>query len=149
MDQSDAKDLAELNQMANQTLSHVDATSIANHALTNSIALWVLIAIVIGAIVYFRYRTSIERIRLMQSLIEKGQPIPPELLTGNAKKRDPVARGIMLISIGLATGLFFWAMTSGYFGEKDPDSWLPFFGAFPLFIGIAYLTIGLYQRRHG
>lgn len=149
MDQSDAKDLAELNQMANQTLSHVDATSIANHALTNSIALWILIAAVIGAVIYFRYRTSIERIRLAQTLIEKGQPIPPELLAGNAKKRNPVARGIMLISIGLATSLVLWTMTSGYFGEKDPDTWLPFLGAFPLFIGIAYLTIGLYQRRHG
>ena len=54
-----------------------------------------------------------------------------------------------MTSVGMAMILFLWAMTSGYFGEKDPDSWLPFLGVFPLFIGIAYLGIGLYQRRHG
>ena len=149
MDQSDAKDLAEANRMLNQTLSHVDATSIANHALYNGIVLWVLVAAIIGAFIYFRYKASIERMRLLQSLVEKGLPIPPELVAGSGKKPNPVARGMVLISVGLATSLFFWAMTSGYFGEKEPDTWLAFLGVFPLFIGIAHLAFGFYQGRHG
>jgi len=127
----------------------VDATSIANHALDNTIALWILVAAVIGAFIYFRYKASIERTRLIQTLVEKGLPIPPELLAGSTKKANPIARGMVLISVGLATSLFFWAMTSGYFGEKEPDTWLAFLGVFPLFIGIAHLAFGLYQRRHG
>ena len=150
MDQSDAQDLAALNQMVNQTLAHVDATSIANHALYNGIFLWAMIGAVIITAIYFRYKVRIERTRLLQTLAEAGRPFPAELLNGDLKTRvNPVARGIVLISVGLATILFLWAMTSGVFGEKDPDTWLPFVGVFPLFIGIAYLAIGLYQRRHG
>ncbi len=149
MDQSDAKDLAEASKILNQTLTHVDVTSIANHALYNSIFLWAMVGAVIIAAIYFRYKTRIARTRLLQTFVEKGQPIPPELLGEAKTKANPVARGIVLISAGLATILFFWAMTSGVFGEKDPDTWIPFLGVFPLFIGIAYLSIGLYQRRHG
>jgi hypothetical protein len=149
MDQSDAKDLAELNQTLNQTLGHVDATSIANHAIYNGVIFWLILGTIIIVTIYFRHKGRIERTRLLQTFVEKGLPIPPELLSEPRAKANPIARGIMLTSSGLATILFLWSMTSGVFGEKDPDTWLPFLGVFPLFIGIAYLAIGLYQRRHG
>jgi hypothetical protein len=148
MDQSDAKDLAALNQTLNQALTHVNATSIVNHALYTGIAFWVVIGAVIITAIYFRHKAGIARTKLLQTLAETGQPIPAGLLNGDLKTRvNPIARGIVLISVGLATIVFLWAMTT--LGEKDPDTWLPFLGAFPLFIGIAYLAIGLYQRRHG
>lgn len=150
MDQSDAKDLAEAKQVLDQTLGHLDTTSIVNHALVNGAIFWLIVGTIIIVAIYFRHKTAIERTRLLQTLAEKGQPIPAELLGSEPKaKANPVARGIVLISVGLATILFLWAMTSGLFGEKDPDTWLPFLGVFPLFIGIAYIAIGLYQRRHG
>jgi len=150
MDQSDEKVLAALNQTLNQALTHVDATSIVNHALYTGIAFWVMIGAVIITAIYFRHQGRMARTRLLQTLAEKGQPIPAGLLNGDLKtKTNPIARGIVLISVGLAAILFLWAITSGTFGEKAPDTWLPFLGAFPLFIGIAYLAIGLYQRRHG
>jgi hypothetical protein len=149
MDQ-DAKDLAALNQTLNQALTHVDATSIVNHALYTGIAFWVMIGAVIITAIYFRHKARIARTRLLQTLAETGQPIPAGLFNDDLKtKANPIARGVVLISVGLATILFLWATTSGTFGERSPDAWLPFLGAFPLFIGIAYLAIGLYQRRHG
>jgi hypothetical protein len=154
MDQTDPADLKDLHQLS-QLLSqaHVDVTSIANHAVYVGAVFWVAIGAIVISAIYFRQKGRSDRIKLLQTLAEKGQPIPPELLNGADWGRGSVnyiARGIVLISIGLAMVLFFLAAVGAFSGTMGrSDIVAPFLGAFPLFIGLAYLGIGLYQRRHG
>ena len=113
-----------------------------------------IVFLVIGGVMicwlYFRSRMHTDKV--LQSLVEKGLPIPTELF----RKTDTqdaravyLARGAILVSVGLAAIVFFWAMTSGNFGPRQPDVlWLPFLGIFPLFAGIACIAIGFVQRPH-
>jgi hypothetical protein len=157
MDQKDAADSKALLDQLNQTLqqSHLDVTSITNHALYNGIVFWLVIMVIVIAAIYFKQKGNADRIKLLQTLAEKGQPIPPELLNGanwgqSKGSVNYIARGIVLISIGLAMILFFMAAVGVFSGTMERDDIVaPFLGAFPLFIGLAYLGIGLYQRRHG
>jgi hypothetical protein len=157
MDQSDATALKALNQLSQMlSQSHLDVTSIANHAAYVGAVFWVVIGTIVVVAIYFKQKGTADRIKLLQILAEKGQPIPPELLNGAAWGKSKgsvnyIARGIILISIGLAMICFFLATIGAFTGTiKDPEEIVaPFLGAFPLFIGLAYLGIGLYQRRHG
>ncbi len=157
MDQKDLADSKALLNQLNQTLqqSHLDVTSIANHAVYVGAIFWIVIGAIVIAAIYFLQKGRADRIKLLQTLAEKGQPIPPELLNevdwGKSKGGvNYIARGIVLISIGLAMILFFLAAIGVFSGTVERDNILPpFLGAFPLFIGLAYLGIGLYQRRHG
>ena len=104
---------------------------------------------------YFRARMHTDNV--LQSLAEKGQPIPTELFR-KAEVQDMraryITRGVVLIAVGLATVTFFGAMV-----HFDPPArlsavlevgtplWLPFLGAFPLFAGAAYLVLGLLQTK--
>ncbi len=122
--------------------------------------LFLIIGAVLISLLYFRARMHTDKV--LQSLAEKGQPIPPELFrkadTQDMRARY-IARGIILIAVGLATVTFFSAMiyfepgqrviteTSTYTRDAAP-LWLPYLGAFPLFTGIAYLLVGWLQPKH-
>lgn len=155
MDQKDLANSKALLDQLNQTLqqSHLDVTSIANHAAFVGAVFWVAIGAMVIAAIYFKHKGRADRIKLLQTLAEKGQPIPPELLSGADLGKGSVnyiARGIILISIGLAMILFLLAAVGVFSGTMERDGIAaPLLGAFPLFIGLAYLGIGLYQRRHG
>jgi hypothetical protein len=153
MDPADREALHQLSQALTQ--NHIDINGIANHALYTGMFFWFAIASVIIAVLYFRYRTRADRMKVLQTLAEKGQPIPQELLTGalgssGTSPPNYITRGIVLISIGLAMIVFFTVAVSAIFGGIHGDNLTaPFLGAFPLFLGLAYLGIGVYQRRHG
>lgn len=115
-------------------------------------------------LIYFlHYRARMHTDTVLKDLAEKGIPIPPELFR-KADTRDMravyLARGAILISVGLATLVFFWAMISQTFGYDyssdmakahdliPPPHYLPFLAAFPLFAGIACVIIGYLQRPH-
>lgn len=124
-----------------------------------------LFFIICGAVlIYFlHYRARMHTDKVLQSLAEKGVAIPPEMF----RKADTrsmrsvyLARGAILIAVGLATIVFFCAMISTTFGYDyssdlikangliPPPHYLPFLGVFPLFAGIACLFIGYTQRPH-
>jgi hypothetical protein len=71
----------------------------------------------------------------LQQMIEKGQPIPPELLQspdGGRRPRNDLLYGLIFSGIGLALMVFFLTIAHGF---KGP--WA--IGLIPLFIGIAFL----------
>ena len=116
-----------------------------------AITFWAVIAIVLVANGFFVYQVRVARYRVMQTLAEKGQPVPPELFTG-PRKSAPVGLmrgGIILVFIGVALGVFFWSMTSqSYFhGPIESAGWLPTLGLFPLMIGLALLLTALFERN--
>jgi hypothetical protein len=117
---------------------------------TVAITFWLVIGIVVIANGFFVYQVRAARYRVMQSLAEKGQPVPVELFNG-PRRAAPVGLmrgGIILVFIGMALMGFFWSMTAqSYFhGPIEDASWLPTLGLFPLMIGLALLLMALFER---
>jgi hypothetical protein len=153
MDPSDKDALHQLSQALSQ--GHIDVNSIVNHGIVVAVTFWLVIGAIVIATLFFRYKARADRMKLLQTLAEKGQPIPPELLNGalGSTQTGPVnyiTRGVVLVSIGLAMIVFFAVAGGAFAGTMHGDDWAgPVLGAFPLFLGLAYLGIGVYQRRHG
>src|SRR5215472_14391301 len=114
-----------------------------------AIVFWAMIGFVFVANGYFVYQVRMARYRVMQTLADKGQPVPPELLSGNVR-RAPVGlmRGaIILLCLGGALSIFFWSMTaqSIFHGPIQDVAWLPTIGLFPMAIGFALLLMALLE----
>lgn len=112
---------------------------------------WASIAVIAVAASFFSYLSRAARYRMLQSLAEKGQPLPPELLANladaNGSPRGVLRSGIILVCIGTALSFFLWAMTSPQFdGPIRNLSWLPTVGAFPFMIGVGLLLISALDR---
>jgi hypothetical protein len=124
------------------------ADSIVPHLVP--IIFWIIFGAIALTAIFLRHQRELSRHRLIQTLAEHGQQIPPELFADPARDRpkDRVEHGIILLSVGAALAVFLWAMTSGLFGEETGPHWLPFVGVFPFLIGLAMLAIGLTQRPH-
>ncbi|HWD27170.1 MAG TPA: DUF6249 domain-containing protein [Rhizomicrobium sp.] len=115
------------------------------------VAIWVVVGIVLIANGYFVYQVRIARYRVMQTLADKGQPVPPELFTG-VLRQAPVGLlrgGIVMTCLGLALGIFLWAMTaqSVFAGPIDNLGWLPTVAFFPIMVGVALLLMAMVDRR--
>lgn len=93
----------------------------------------VLIVAVIMLINYFKARSLH---RTVQSMVEKGQPIPPALLASPAlpRPRSDLRRGIVLVMVGLGLMLFCGAAS-----DWDGGAWAV--GIIPFLIGLGYLLV--------
>jgi uncharacterized protein DUF6249 len=116
-----------------------------------AVTFWVVIGIVVVANGYFVYQVRMARYRVMQTLADKGQPVPIELFTG-VLRRAPTGLmrgGIVMTCLGLALGGFLWAMTaqSVFAGPIHDVGWLPTVALFPLMIGVALLLMAMFERR--
>ena len=132
--------------------------------ISNVLGPSLIMAILAAPIIFFLYfRARMHTDTVLKELAEKGIAIPPELFrkadTSNMRTTY-LARGAILISVGLATLVFFCAMISQTFGYDysdgyikangliPPPHYLPFLAAFPIFTGIACIIIGYLQRPH-
>jgi len=122
------------------------------HGMESTIIFWGAIVLIVVVSNYFSYKSSSSRHRMMETLAQKGQPIPPELLATTGRDRyryhNPIQSGIFLMCIGVALAVFFWAMSGGgnYFDGEHMPSWLPFIGIFPFMIGLARFLGGIFDR---
>jgi xanthine/uracil permease len=122
------------------------------HLMGNAI-FWGAIVAIVFVTSFFGYRDRSSRHRVIETLAEKGQPIPPELLTNgrrsySSRYAHPVASGIYLMCIGVGLAIFLWAMTGGgalLDGERS-NHWLPFVGIFPFMVGLARVLAGVFDR---
>jgi len=121
--------------------------------MESTIIFWSAIVIIVVVGNFFRYRSQASRHRVIETMVQKGQPVPPELLSSSRgdrdyRYRDPIQSGIFLMCIGVALAVFFWAMTGGgnYFEGEHMPSWLPFVGIFPFMVGLARFLAGLFDR---
>lgn len=116
-----------------------------------AITFWLVIGIVVIANGYFVFQVRMARYRVMQTLAEKGQPVPLELFNG-PRRAAPVGlmrAGIVLSAIGVAFMTFFWSMTaqSWFHGPIESASWLPTIGFFPFMLGVSLLLMARVERR--
>lgn len=110
--------------------------------------------VMIGAIIIVpRYFKSLERQKVADTLrvaIEKGQPLPPEIVDAIARdaKLPPspgrdIRNGIIWLSV--AAGLALFGVVIGF---EEPDATFPLvaIACFPGFIGLAFLALGLVNK---
>lgn len=104
------------------------------------IVMFISIAVVIGLILYFKYKTKHEVQETVRAALEKGQELSPELLDklGDAlpSPKSDMRRGVMLITVAFAIGAFSFLL-----GEEDAEAPLLAISAFPFLIGVAYLAL--------
>jgi hypothetical protein len=104
-----------------------------------------------------RYFKSLERQKMAEALraaIEKGQPLPNEMfdaMSSNVRLPDLPAtpqRDLRtgIIWMGVAAGLVALGLIVG-FEEPDASYWFLGFAAFPGFIGLAFIVLGLLNRK--
>jgi hypothetical protein len=94
----------------------------------------VLIVMTIGLITLMVTRMRQRTIRVM---VEKGQPVPAELLapaTRAVRQRSDVRRGVVWTMIGI--GLIVWL---GAINDWEGGAWS--FGLIPFLIGVGYLMV--------
>ena len=122
------------------------------HGMESTIIFWGAIVLIVVAGNYFRYKSQASRHRVIESMVQKGQPVPPELLAGrdrySYRYHSPVQSGIFLMCIGIALAVFFWALSGGgnlVEGDHVPN-WLPVIGIFPFMVGLARFLGGIFDR---
>ena len=114
-------------------------------------------AMIAAIVIAPRYFRSIERQKMAETLraaIEKGQPLPPEMIDAmSSNVRSPVmppspSRDLRtgLVWMGVAVGLASLGLALSF---EEPDSLYPLLGiaAFPGFIGLAFIVMWAISRE--
>jgi hypothetical protein len=100
----------------------------------------VLIVILIGG---FALLVSRSRQRTIRMLVEKGQPVPAELLapaTRGVRQRSDARRGVVWTMVGL--GLMIWLAAVN---DWEGGAWS--FGLIPFLIGLGYLIVWKLENK--
>lgn len=110
-----------------------------------------VLAIVVCSL-YFSHKNRVEKYRLIDKLLERGDALSPEMLESIGKTIDPGEKAspnnrfgaaVMQVMIGIGLAVFFWALTS-YTGA-------PYFliaiGVFPFVVGVARLIAFFYEKK--
>ncbi|MEI9965941.1 MAG: DUF6249 domain-containing protein [Caulobacteraceae bacterium] len=115
--------------------------------------------LVIGAVIiaprYFKNREREALQATLRAAIERGQPLPPEVIDAISRDARPApssARDLRtgVIWIGIAAGLVGLAYALGY-SEDAADAFWPLIGTacLPGFIGLAFLVMAGLNRGKG
>jgi len=104
---------------------------------------------IVGLVAYFRARKQKQLHETLRAMIEKGVPIPPELLrsptpavdTSEAERDDPrtaLRQGLFLVALG--AGICLWLLI------ESSNSWG--LGFIPFLIGLAFLAEWRLEKRN-
>lgn len=95
---------------------------------------------VVALIALFVHRMQADKHATIVNLLEKGLPVPRELLSPQRREGSPLMRALTLIGVGVGVSAFLGAM----FG-LDHGLWAS--GLIPLAIGVAQLVAIRLERR--
>jgi hypothetical protein len=96
--------------------------------------------ILVVSILYYRIRRARLQHQTILSMIEKGLPVPPELISPPRKPGSDLRTGIILIAAGVGLTVFF-AATAG----AEGGAWG--IGTIPLLIGVGFVIAGKLEAR--
>lgn len=116
-----------------------------------------LFAMIAALVIVPRYYRSVERQKMADTLrvaIEKGQPLPAEVVEAmSSNVRSPglppspqrdLRTGVIWLGVGVGIAAFGAAVSF-----QEPEAFYPMLGisALPLFIGLAFIALGLMNRN--
>lgn len=113
-------------------------------------------AMIAAIVVLPRYFRSQERQKMAEALraaVERGETLPPDIMTSMSLPPPAIvpspARDLRLgiIWLAVAIGLAAFGVVLGF---EEPDATFPLIAcaAFPGFIGLAFIVLGLINRRN-
>jgi hypothetical protein len=105
------------------------------------IVLFLMTGVVLCTFFYFRHRSRQEMQQTVRVAIEQGQELSPEVLEsliGDPGGSRDLRRGLIWIAIAMGFAGFGWGVS---------ETALYGIGAFPLFVGLAYLVLFWAGRR--
>ena len=108
------------------------------------LAPFVMVVAIIGVVFYFKHRRNQMMNETLRSMIEKGMPITPELVESLKTKR-PVPTDFLFGSRprnDIRLGLILVGVGAGVVMLAGKPGWIV------LFIGVAYLAVGLFDRNN-
>jgi hypothetical protein len=101
---------------------------------------------IVAVIMFSSWAKSRSLHRTVRMMVEKGQPVPPELFAAPAgaplRPWYDLRRGIVLLSVGFGLMMFF-GLTAGW----DEGVWA--LGLIPGLIGLGYILAWRLANRHG
>ena len=93
--------------------------------------------LIVAVILYFGFSKTRMQHRTIRMLVEKGQPVPAELLAPPApavRQRSDMRRGVVLTMVGLGLMVFLAAVN-----DWEGGAWS--LGLIPFLIGLGYLLV--------
>jgi hypothetical protein len=119
----------QIHDVLTQDRPHGDPPAVAIVAVIGFFGTSALMIIAVAWAVYRIYRQRSETLRLM---VEKGVPIPPELIAPKPKPGGDLRRGLILSTFGVGLGIFLASAAS------ERGLWT--LGFVPLLVGLGYLA---------
>ena len=125
------------------------------------VVFWVFVASIILVPIYLRYQDRQRMHETLRIAFEKGQPVPPELITAlqsNIAPRRPstpesdLRRAVVLIAVGLGFvglgyGLWYGLMSANETAAYIAGGCTAGVGAIPGLIGVAHLLLWATRRN--
>lgn len=117
--------------------------------MNTGMVFWLVIGFAAAAGIIGNHFTESKKNKLIESFVEKGQPIPPGLIQGRNLYdwRGFMVGGILSVAAGIALMIFFIALTTWQVTDED-QRFLPFISAFPITIGLALLLIARFLKKN-
>ncbi|MNL49324.1 hypothetical protein D3C87_1722500 [compost metagenome] len=118
------------------------------------IALFIMIGAIVLVPVWLKSKERKEMQATLRSAIEKGQPLPPEVIDAlskeNIKAPATASRdlrvGVILLAVSLGFALFGYAVS---FAEMDAFYPLVGIAAIPGTIGLAFIVLSFFNKNKG
>lgn len=118
--------------------------------METAIVFWLVIGAIVITAIYFRHAKAVSRHHVLQTMIEKGQPVSTDIFDERHVPRRGIevwqsfmAAGIILIGLGFAMAIFFTALQ---WTDEVNERFLPAISAFPFCLGIACLVVGRFIK---
>ncbi|MES2032911.1 MAG: DUF6249 domain-containing protein [Pseudomonadota bacterium] len=117
------------------------------------LAFFAMIAAIVVVPIWLKSRERRELQTTLRSAIDKGQPLPPEVIEAMTKnvKVAPTAisdmrTGIIWLAVGIGLGVFGFIL-----GFEEADAYYPILGfaSIPAVIGLAFITLSFVNPNKG
>lgn len=105
------------------------------------------IPLIVWLVIYFRSKAHARSSALIEKLIDKGEPLTPELVRtlgvrANTQHRD-LKTGMILVAIALATIIFGRVIP-----EEEAHEVMSGLAMFPFFVGTAFIAFWFFYGRN-
>lgn len=118
------------------------------------LAPFIMVVAIIAIPAWLKSRDRREMQATLRAAIEKGQPLPPEIIDAMSKdsvkppstaQRD-LRVGVIWLAVGMGIAVFAWLI-----GYQDMDATYPLMGiaAIPGLIGLAFIVLSFFNKNKG